>query len=103
MAGLRGPGKDHVKGAGAQRILTDLVSLVRFAIHQEDELVPFPEKVKERFENWLAGQENSGRKFTPEQVEWLGLIRDHIASSLSVSMDDFDEIVPSVEMACSNC
>jgi type I site-specific restriction endonuclease len=34
-----------VKGASGRRILTDLVSLVRFAIHQDNELVPFPERV----------------------------------------------------------
>jgi type I restriction enzyme R subunit len=36
--------KSKVKGASAPHILTDLVSLVRFAIHQDNELVPFPEK-----------------------------------------------------------
>ena len=28
-----------------KRILSDLVSLVRFAIHQDNELIPFPERV----------------------------------------------------------
>ena len=35
--------KSKVKGASGKRILTDLVSLVRFAIHQDNELIPFPE------------------------------------------------------------
>ena len=38
-----------VKGASGRRILTDLVSLVRFAIHQDNELVPFPERVNANF------------------------------------------------------
>jgi type I restriction enzyme R subunit len=42
-----------VKGAGAPRILTGLVSLVCFAIHQDDELVPFPERVNANFKAWL--------------------------------------------------
>ena len=33
--------------------MTDIVSLVRFAIHQDDQLVPFAEQVEERFR--LAG------------------------------------------------
>src|SRR3990172_6005615 len=33
--------KSKVKGASAKRILTDLVSHVRFAIHQDNELIPF--------------------------------------------------------------
>jgi type I restriction enzyme R subunit len=71
-------------------MLTDIVSLVRFALHKEDELVPFAEQVDERFNNWLAQQENSGRRFTDEQRQWLVLIRDHIAASLGIEMDDFD-------------
>ena len=28
--------------------------------------------------------------FTPDQLAWLNLIRDHIATSLSIEPDDFD-------------
>ena len=38
----------RVRGSG-QRVLTDLVSLVRVALHQSDELVAYPELVRERF------------------------------------------------------
>ena len=47
--------KSKVKGASAPHILTDLVSLVRFAMHRDDELVPFPERVNANFEKWMAG------------------------------------------------
>jgi type I restriction enzyme R subunit len=70
-------------------VLTDIVSLVRFALHQEGELVPYPERVGERFEAWLLQQENAGRTFTPEQLAWLERIRDHVAASLGISTDDF--------------
>jgi len=81
--------KDKVRGASAARQLTDIVSLIRFALHQEDELVPFPEKVKARFTNWVAQQENKGRKFTPEQMRWLEMIRDHVATSVEITPDVF--------------
>jgi hypothetical protein len=45
------------------RQLTDIVSLIRFALHQEDELVPFPEKVKARFANWIAQQESKAEVY----------------------------------------
>ncbi|MBI5057804.1 MAG: hypothetical protein HZB61_14425 [Nitrospirae bacterium] len=32
--------KSKVRGASAQKMLTDLVSLIRFALHQENELEP---------------------------------------------------------------
>jgi len=82
--------KDKVRGASSGRLLTDIVSLVRFATHQENELVPFEEKVKERFEYWMAQQEHAGTNFTTEQREWLRLMCSHIAASVSMEMDDFD-------------
>jgi len=79
-----------VKGAGGRRILTDLVSLVRFAIHQDNELIPFPERVQANFNAWLASQEQSGRQFSEEQRHWLEMIRDHIAANLGIETDDFE-------------
>ncbi len=59
-------------------------------MHQENELVPFPERVNVNFKAWIAQQENTGRKFTDEQKRWLEMIRDHIAANLSIEKDDFD-------------
>ena len=82
--------RDKVRGASAARQLTDIVSLVRFALQQEDELVPYPDKVKARFSNWIAQQQNRERKFTPEQMRWLEMIRDHVATSVEITLDAFD-------------
>ncbi len=82
--------KSKVKGASRQRILTDLVSLVRFAMQQDNELVPYPERVAANFKAWLAQQAAAGKAFTPEQQHWLEMIRDHIAASLGIEIDDFD-------------
>jgi type I restriction enzyme, R subunit len=107
--------KSRVKGASGKRILTDLVSLVRFAIHQDNELIPFPERVNANFKAWLAQQQHpstsgtrehshapargversrgaggEGAHFTPEQLKWLEMIRDHIAANLGIEPDDFE-------------
>jgi len=82
--------KSRVRGAAPQRLLTDVVSLVRFALHQEEELVPFADQVRERFERWRLVQESGGKRFTPEQAHWLEMIRDHVAQSLEVDVEDFD-------------
>ncbi len=81
----------QVKGADTKRQLTDLIALVRFAIGLDAELKPFSEQVDKRFQEWIF-RHNAQRptSFTPEQTEWLRLIKDHIASSCSVSRDDFD-------------
>ncbi len=80
--------KSKVRGSG-QRALADIVSLVRFAIGEAEELTPFADGVHERFRGWMAMQEIAGRSFTEEQVRWLGAIRDHIAGSVSMEMGDF--------------
>src|SRR5207247_1954346 len=79
--------RSKVRGSG-RRIATDLVTLVRFALREDDELIPFPERVAERYHAWLLQQENRGREFAPEQLAWLERIRDTIASSLGISRED---------------
>ena len=44
-----------VRGSG-HRVQTDLISLVRHALGQSDELVAYPDLVTERFETWLLQQ-----------------------------------------------
>jgi type I restriction enzyme R subunit len=66
--------------------------LIRYAIQQEDELVPFEDRVAERFQNWMAQQENQGRRFTDEQRWWLEMMRDEVARSLAVEMDSFEYV-----------
>ncbi len=90
--------KDKVKGATQRRLLTDLVSLVRFAMQQTNELVPYPERVQANFKAWLAQHnavrpepvEGQSAPFTEEQIHWLEMIRDHIAANLGIEIDDFE-------------
>jgi type I restriction enzyme, R subunit len=73
-----------------EQVLTNIVSLVRFAMHRDDILEPFPDRVNERFGAWMAEQEQHGRAFTDEQRRWLEMIRDHIAANLEISGEDFE-------------
>lgn len=79
--------KNQVKGASQRRLLTDLVSLVRFAMQQTNELVPYPERVLANYKAWLAQHTHP---FTEEQHHWLEMIRDHIAANLGLEIDDFE-------------
>lgn len=82
--------KDKVRGVSAKRLLTDIVSLVRFATHKDEELVPFGDQVTARFDHWLAQQSDQGRSFTPDQLRWLEMMRDHVATSLEMTVEDLD-------------
>ncbi len=82
------PGK--VRGRSQAGRFADLVALVRFALEQQPVLAPFADSVSERFHEWLMDKAKAGAVFTPEQLAWLGLIRDHIATSLSIEPEDFE-------------
>jgi type I restriction enzyme R subunit len=79
-----------VKGRSQAGRFADLVALVRFALEQQPVLAPFADSVSERFHEWLMDKAKAGAVFTPEQLAWLGLIRDHIATSLSIEPEDFE-------------
>ena len=79
--------QSRVRGAGAQKLLTDIISLVRFAIEETETLEPYREDVNRRFEEWLTDQ---GRGYSEEQTAWLAMIKDQIASSLTIEMEDFE-------------
>ena len=70
--------------------LTDLVSLIRFEMGSMDTLAPFAERVNYNFQQWSFRRNAGAVHFTDEQMEWLRLIKDHIAASLSVVPEDLD-------------
>jgi len=88
--------KSKVKKAGPQKLLSNVISLVRFAIGEAQVLEPFSDTIDHRFAAWLSQQERLGRDFSAEQLEWLNMIKEHIAASLRIAMDDF-ELAPFYE------
>jgi type I restriction enzyme R subunit len=80
-----------VKAKGG-RDLVDLIALVRHAIDPQEPLVPYSATVQERYKRWLGEQAQKGIVFTDEQRQWLDAIRDHMAKSLRIDEDDFDEV-----------
>ena len=87
--------ESKVRGSG-RRMLTDVVSLIRYALEQDSELIPFRDRVEARFSAWLAAQEQQDVSFTPEQLRWLGWMKDTIAVELGIDTDSF-EYTPFVE------
>lgn len=68
--------------------VADLISLIRFALGTDDELVHSASKAEERYAGWLAQQ--AGASFTEQQRWWLDRIADVIATSARVKADDLD-------------
>ena len=80
---------DKVKrGTVAQ--LADLVSIIRFEMGYADNLAPFADRVNYNFMQWTLRRNAGAVHFTDEQMEWLRLVKDHIAVSLSIEPSDLD-------------
>ena len=70
--------------------LTDLIAIIRFEMGYADNLSPFADRVNYNFMQWTLRRNAGAVHFTEEQMEWLRLIKDHIAVSLSIEPEDLD-------------
>jgi len=84
--------KDRVRQRSPHKLLTDVITLVRYGLGKTDRLNPFTEIIERRFADWMNNQVKAGNVFTPEQQEWLTMIKEHIAASAEITTDDFDEV-----------
>ncbi|MBT4309135.1 MAG: hypothetical protein HN736_08295 [Anaerolineae bacterium] len=88
------------RGAGADKLLTNIISLIRYEQGEMATLELFSANVEKRYERWLAAQMAAGQEFSQTQLDWLAMIRDHIATSVSVKMDDFDAVPFNQSVQC---
>ena len=81
---------DRVRGKGTLRQLADLIAIIRFEMGYGDNLQPFAETVNYNFMRWTLKRNAGSVHFSDEQMEWLRLIKDHIAVSLSIEPEDLE-------------
>lgn len=80
-----------VRGEPMEKVLTELVALVRYAIGQTDALESFAAGVEQRFNLWIGRQKKAGREFSDEQMRWLQLIKRFIAQNVEIAPRDMLE------------
>jgi type I restriction enzyme R subunit len=73
-----------------QRLLTDLVALIRYEVGVDAELRPYADTVRKNFQEWAFRKQAGQIKFTEAQMAWLHLVRDHIATSVHLDRDDLE-------------
>lgn len=81
-----------VKGAPVDQQLTEIVSLVRYALGYDAVLEPFGTKLEQRFNLWLGREKNAGRDYSGEQMKWLRMISNFIAANAEIGARDFMEV-----------
>jgi type I restriction enzyme R subunit len=82
--------RSKVRGGNPKRLLTNIISIMNFTLGGEKVLEPFSEIVEHRFEDWLLQQKELGKEYTDEQMMWLKMIKDHLYTSLTISIEDFE-------------
>lgn len=71
--------------------LTALVALIRRVCGMDQKLSTFDDTVRRNFQTWvLKHHSGGGKKFNEEQMNWLRMIRDHVASSIHMERDDLE-------------
>lgn len=81
---------EKVSGLSPKNELTALVSLVRATSGIDKTLTPYSTTVNKNFQDWVFAKQAGALKFTEEQMNWLRMIKDHIATSVHFGKEDLD-------------
>jgi type I restriction enzyme R subunit len=82
---------DEYKGTDPANELTALVALIRRVCGIDKTIAAYADTVRRNFQTWILRRHSgAAQKFTGEQLEWLHMIRDHIAISIHFDRDDLE-------------
>jgi len=82
---------DKINDESPKNELVALVSLIRRVTGIDQKITPYNKTVDRNFQNWVFQKHSgAGTKFSEEQMQWLRMIKDHIAGSFHVEVDDLD-------------
>jgi type I restriction enzyme R subunit len=69
-----------------------VISIVKHAATAQAPVLTAEERVNRAIDKFLTAH-----KLTPEQMQWLSLVREHLVKNLSMDEEDFD-LTPLLEM-----
>ena len=81
---------EEVKGKSPKSELVALVSLIRRVTGVDSNLTAFDLTVDRNFQKWVFEKQAGALKFNEEQMNWLRMMKEHIASSFHIEVDDMD-------------
>jgi type I restriction enzyme R subunit len=70
--------------------LMALVSLIRRILGNDETLTAYDKTVDKNFQEWVFRKQAGSVKFSEEQMNWLRMIKDYVATSFHLDRDDFD-------------
>ena len=89
---------DFTKSKSPFKQMIDIVQIVRYEYGlTKTPIIPFGDNVRKRYQEWMfeknknkQGERGAGSQpFTPKQMQWLEMIRDHIAMNGCIEPNSF--------------
>ena len=82
---------DSYRGSNPVNELTALVALIRRVCGLDDTLTLHSDRIRRNFQTWILNRHaGAGEKFSEDQMAWLRMIRDHLATSFTIERDDLE-------------
>lgn len=81
---------EKVHGNSPKEELTALVSLIRRITEIDPVLTAYDQTVNRNFQDWVFKKQAGTLKFTEDQMNWLRMIKDYVATSFHLEIDDLD-------------
>ena len=80
---------DKVTGKPLSELIA-LVSLIIKVSGIDEVLTSYDKSVDKNFQEWVFKKQAGATKFNEEQMQWLRMLKDHIATSIHIDADDLD-------------
>ena len=81
---------EQVNGRSPISELVALVSLIRRVVGTDATLTNYEATVNRNFQDWVFRKQAGALKFSEEQVEWLRMMKDYIATSFHLEADNLE-------------
>jgi type I restriction enzyme R subunit len=81
---------EEVNGNSPKSELIALVSLLRRVVGIDDKLTAYGKTVDRNFQKWVFEKQAGALKFNEAQMNWLRMMKEHIATSFHIEVDDLD-------------
>jgi type I restriction enzyme R subunit len=79
-----------VNGKSPKDELIALVSLIRRVTGMDNKLTAYDKTVDRNFQKWVFDKQAGALKFNEEQMNWLRMMKEHIATSFHIEVENLD-------------
>ena len=81
---------EKVNGNSPKKELIALVSLIRRITEIDPVLTAYDQTVNRNFQDWVFKKQAGTLKFNDDQMNWLRMIKDYVATSFHLEIEDLD-------------